>query len=483
MKRIKYITAILCAIIFFACEDDLNFPPQSIISSNSMWKSPGDATGAMHGMFSQLRSALNDNYIHWGDYRSAFFGDALGSQINYQDMYNNTLDAEDSGTNWSGLYRTINDCNLILKHVPEIEFTIQEDKDFILANAYFVRAISYFYIARVWGDAPILLSGFESDKQEDMYPTRSPVSEVLVQVASDIDQAMGLFTDDDAGSRKVGSKAAANMLKADYYLWMAKTQNGGNEALQKANTAVDYVLANSDYELLNNYETVFRNDDNQEIIFAINFELNEYEGGFPADWLVAVQYINDKSLVENPIPVGSHQQWTCFTTGYETFLYEDPNDSRAKVSIDSYDEIGNRLFRWINKYRGDWADGTRFWTSDIKIYRFAEAILFKAEIENALGNQSAAVAELNKIAKRAYGQDGYYAGTYSKEELDEIILDERLKEFSAEGKSWWDLIRFGVVFDRVITLNGRENEPNILLWPVNNSSINTNPNITQTPGY
>ena len=66
MRRIKYIVAIFFAVMLFACEDDLNFPPKSVISSNSMWVSPGDAMGAMYGMFSQFRSAVNDDYIHWG---------------------------------------------------------------------------------------------------------------------------------------------------------------------------------------------------------------------------------------------------------------------------------------------------------------------------------------------------------------------------------------------------------------------------------
>ncbi|MCK4678958.1 MAG: RagB/SusD family nutrient uptake outer membrane protein [Bacteroidales bacterium] len=483
MKKIKLISAISCVILLFACEDNLNFPPQSVVSSNSMWKIPGDAQGAMFGMLSQFRSAMSKDYIRWGDYRSGFFGDGIHSQIAYQDLFNNVVDDTERGSDWKALYTAINDCNLIIKYVPEIEFTIQEDKDFILANAYFIRALTYFYITRIWGDVPLLLSGFESDKQENLYPTRTPVSEILAQVASDIDQAVSLFPDDDAGSRKTGSKAAANMLKADYYLWMAKMQGGGNDAFQKANTAVDYVLANTGYELLGNYETVFRNDDNNEIIFALDFEINEYEGGFSTDWLVAVQWINDKSLVENTIATGSHAQWVCFTPAYEAFLYEDSLDTRAKVSIDTYDEVGNRLFRWINKYRGDWVNETRFFTSDIKIYRLAEAILFKAEIENELGNQASSLVEVNKIAKRAYGQDDYYAGTYTKEELDAIILDERLKEFSAEGKSWWDMIRFGVVFNRVVSLIGRESEPGILLWPVHVNAINTNPNITQTNGY
>lgn len=483
MKILKSITAAALSLLLLSCEGDLNVEPESIVSKQNMWKSSEDATGAMYGMFSQLRAALDDEYIYWGDYRSGFFGDALGSEAANQDLFGNTLDAEDRGTNWQGLYTTINDCNLILKYVPDIAFSDEGNKNFILANAHFARALCYFYIARIWGDAPLVLSGFESDSQEDLYPSRAPASDLFEQAGSDISKALELFPDDGAGSRKTGSKAAANMLKADYYLWMAKTRDGGEAALQQAKTAVDQVLGNSDYALSDNYEEVFRNDDNQEIIYAINFAVNEFEGGFPADYLVAVQYVNDKSLVENPIKVGSHQQWVYFTPEFESFLKETPGDSRAGVSIDSYNEEGNQLFRWINKYLGEWSSGTRFWTSDIKVYRLAEAILFKAEIENALGNQAPALAELNKIARRAYGQDNYYSGSYSQEELDEIILNERLKEFSAEGKSWWDLVRFGDIFERVGSLQGRQGEENVLLWPVNSNSLNSNPNIEQTPGY
>lgn len=109
--------------------------------------------------------------------------------------------------------------------------------------------------------------------------------------------------------------------------------------------------------------------------------------------------------------------------------------------------------------------------------------MFKAEIEIAHNNNSEALKYINQVAKRAYGKDNYYAGSYTRQEIENILLDERLKELASEGKSWFDLIRLGQVFNRVKSLHGRENELNILLWPVNNASINTNPAITQTPGY
>jgi len=119
------------------------------------------------------------------------------------------------------------------------------------------------------------------------------------------------------------------------------------------------------------------------------------------------------------------------------------------------------------------------------VYRLAEAILFKAEILNAQGSTAEAVSYLNQIAERAYGISDYYSTALSQAELDDAILDERLIEFGVEGKSWFDMIRFGKAFERISSLTGRENEyqGNILLFPIDPESITTNPSITQTPGF
>src|SRR5699024_379409 len=114
MKRIIQYFPVLIMIFIASCGNDLNIKPQSIITSNSVWETQGDAESAMYGMFSQLRSSLNTNYIYWGDYRSGFFGSGEVSAGSHFDLYNNTIDRDDPGTNWSGLYTTINDCNLIL---------------------------------------------------------------------------------------------------------------------------------------------------------------------------------------------------------------------------------------------------------------------------------------------------------------------------------------------------------------------------------
>jgi starch-binding outer membrane protein, SusD/RagB family len=139
---------------------------------------------------------------------------------------------------------------------------------------------------------------------------------------------------------------------------------------------------------------------------------------------------------------------------------------------------------WINKYIGEVFAGTRVSSSDLIIYRFADAVLMKAEIENALGNTPEALVYLNKIAKRAYGVDNYYAGL-TPSQVDDAILNQRILEFVLEGKSWFDIRRFGKAFDMIPTLAGREaeNNGNILLFPVAQDVINRNRSIIQTEGY
>src|SRR5690606_28529411 len=272
------------------------------------------------------------------------------------------------------------------------------------------------------------------------------------------------------------------LLQADYYLWMNKVNKAGEQALNKAKSAIDQVVASNKHSLLPEFASVFSNELNPEIIFCWRMVTDEATGGYPSDYLVPLQYIST-SLVENPIKVGSHQQWVFLTQQYKDLLSAESKDQRTKVSFETFFDQGkNDTFQWVNKYAGSWENGTRIFDADLVVYRYADALLLGAEIENALGNSTQALAYLNSIAKRAYGVENKYIAS-TKQGIDQAILLERKREFVAEGKLWWDFIRMGVVFDEVESLKNQKNKPNILLWPIHDSSINTNPNIKQTEGY
>jgi hypothetical protein len=481
-KKLLYIA--LMVITMTSCLDDLNVEQKSAINSESMWQTESDLKAAMYGSFYSFRNAFKTNLTYWGDFRSGVIGAGLGSFTATAYVNNQLTSSEGKGTSWASLYTCINDCNMIIKYADKVKYTSEDTHNQIKADAFFLRAYCYYTIVRVWGDAPLMLTGVESDK-DDIKPARSSADLLYTQIAADIDSAEARMPA-SVTTRTTGSWAAVKMLKTDYWLWVYKTRNGGTDALTKAGNAVDGVLSNPNYSLLASYADVFSTSkkNNAEIIFTIHMEKTESEGGYPADYLIPTSKYTDADSyrTSNTVKTGSQDQWYSFSSTFQQLLYENANDQRSSVSFMSFTIPETKhTYTWINKFPGEWISNTRYFTSDIPIYRYAEALLFKAEIENARGGD--AITPLNKIAKRAYGTDDYYTSLTDKKDIDDAILNERLKEFAGEGKSWWDYIRMGYAFTKITSLIGRQNETNILLWPISSSCFENNPNIRQTVGY
>lgn len=468
-------------MLLSACNGDLDIINNSAVSSNSMWQEEGDATAAMYGLYNKFRSSFSEGYMYWGEYRTGLWGDGLTGQTSRDQVYQNQIPTNHTFADWTNLYTTINNANLILKHAQNIHFKTEESKNEVLANAYFVRAFCYYWIGRIWGDAPLLLDGFESDNQEGLFPTRNSADDIFKQVGEDINKALTLIPQNI--NKNIASKASISMLKADYDLWMYKVRKGGDSYLRDAADKINYVLSDSSYALESNYADVFNDNSGKEIIFEWSYIQDEFTSGSTNDYLVPSQYVSNE-YINNPVQTGSHQQWCFYTREYKTFLTSIPTDQRIKESFETfYDSSKNQTFQWINKFKGHWVNNTRVFDSDVIVYRYADAILMDAEIKLAENNITGAIEALNKIAKRAYGQDNYYATTISAAEVKDAIITERKKEFCAEGKLWWDFIRLDVAFSENSYLRGRENEKNVLLWPISQNSINKNPTLKQTIGY
>ena len=492
MKRITIaITFFLLLIVFSSCNEDalLNVQPESLITTASAWETEGMARSNMNGLMNQFRSPFNgDSFLHWFEHRSGHFqfgtsGGGAGT-ANWVHLFNNTLIAGTSpGTNWMSLYSTINAANLAIKYIPGIEFRNQNEKDRLLAQAYFIRAYTFYALVRIYGDVPVATQPFESVEGE-LFLSRKPVADVFAQIRLDIDQALSFMPDDSHQNRIRPSMAAVQMLKTDVHLWTAKRLGGGDADLAIAEQAVSQVLQNSNYRLLDDYKRVFRNGQNDEIIFAIYFAIGEQSNQYGNEMVHSTTTVLPP-FRNNPVPVASNAQRNAFSDHFvDTYLKKDPADTRLETNFGEFMMVGRRLV-WINKFIGELQAGERWFNDDTPIYRYAEAILFMSEVLNARGRTVEAVGYLNMIAERAYGQSDYYSTTLTQAQVDDAILDERLIEFAAEGKSWMDYIRFGKAFERIPSLIGKEGdkEGNVLLFPIAPSTLMRNPNLEQTPGY
>lgn len=476
----KKIIISICLLAFSYSCSDLDLVPISSLATGSMWRTPDDARSAKYAMYERFRNAYTGNYAWYTEIRTGQYRVGKSFYERYRPTLQNILTPATNGSDWGAFYDLVNNCNLILKYVPTIEFIDVNQKNQIIAEAHFMRALTYFWMVRIWGEIPVITMPFESDDQEGLYPSRESVSEVFQLIKNDLVEAESVYPASASQQPShFANLAAIQMLKTDVYLWLHKVENESN-ALTKAEEGINAVIANTAYELEPVFRDIFRQKANKENIFTIYRDQDEtgpnwLHGTIWRDGDIPIEYHN------NPVPIGGDNTHM-FAAFYWDLLYEDPDDQRSAETIDSFGIPNVITWEFNVKYSGTYTDARR-WDQNIHLYRFAEAILFKAEVENENNNQASAVNYLNQVAERAYGDASYYSSTLSKAEVDDAILKERAKEFFLEGRYWWDLLRFDKVFEKVPNLVGRENELNVLLWPVAFNTINRNDNINQTPGY
>ncbi|GJM29613.1 MAG: hypothetical protein DHS20C17_22480 [Cyclobacteriaceae bacterium] len=485
MKNNYIIITLVLAMFTFSCDDDLNIAPQSVVTVTSFFSSEDDVRSARNGMYVQLRDIMESDQYLYGDERAENTEQTdLGTG---NDVNRNTIDPTTGGTDWGAFYSLLKDVNLLLIKSEDVDFRDQSQKNDILAEAYFIRAWTYFMLVRVWGDAPIILLPIESPDQPDLLPERrDPVSAVYDQIKMDIETSLSLFSSDEITDRSYASKVAANMLKAYVYVTTAKVEGGGATDLGTAQAAINQVVSSTDLALQPTFLDVFRSTQaTSEDIFTLFKSLDEGGGFFASRYNVSDSFwasLSDADKAVIPFITGSVRFYTT-TQVFRDQIVANANgniDVREKVYFLEYSDPSGETRHIMNKYQGETVGTSNQWTDDVKIYRLADAILLKAEIENALGNTAEAIVQLNLIRNRA--GIGDYSGAVDQSDVDEAILNERGVELAFEGKRWFDLVRFGKAYELVPSLIGRESEQPIL-WPVSLGTISLNPNLEQTPGY
>ena len=134
------------------------------------------------------------------------------------------------------------------------------------------------------------------------------------------------------------------------------------------------------------------------------------------------------------------------------------------------------------KYIGSPGQGTqRNFDSNILIYRVGGMKLMYAEALNELGRTPEAIIQLDNVRNRA-GLPGTVAVT--QVEVRQAILDENLVELPLEGSRWFTLVRSGRISQEVPNiLTNVFNESSKLLWPISETSLRQNENLTQNGAY
>jgi hypothetical protein len=130
------------------------------------------------------------------------------------------------------------------------------------------------------------------------------------------------------------------------------------------------------------------------------------------------------------------------------------------------------------------------------LIRYADVLLMLAECYNEQNKQDDAVDLINEVRARV-GMPGINSGpawlaATTKDQVFERIKHERAVELAAEGHRFGDFKRWGLLE----TLNGKAEKgftgktyytkvvrERDYLWPIPQTEIDQNPNLTQNPGW
>src|SRR5690606_10440653 len=191
MKAIqKFPFYLLIAIILGSCSDLLNVEPTSVITTDSFWKSENDAQGAAIGMYINLRDLATNNLYYFGEARADVVTLGTVGEGGWSKYYYNNLHPADAGPSWQSCYTLVNSANLIIKYVPTIDFASEDRKRRILAEAYTMRAFTYFLMARTWGDLPLRSEPTETNDAGFTQIEPIPVAVVLIPLTSGFEHVL-----------------------------------------------------------------------------------------------------------------------------------------------------------------------------------------------------------------------------------------------------------------------------------------------------
>lgn len=480
MKRIKILMLIACCALVHSCSL-LDVEPVSTITSQSFWKSPGDAKAYLTGIYNRVRN-LNNTSLYGEDRGDAFKAGEIGPTTN---AWAQAL-LESNGPSYREAYNIIHHTNLLFYKIEGLGFTNEADKNRIKAETYFLRAYTYFLILRVWGDAPIVLEPVLSDEVE--LKARSSKNDVMTMILSDIEQALGLFPEEGYVNKNYASKPAAYALKAEALLWKAKVLKGGNVDLEEAIKAIDAV-GRSGVALVPEYARVFDNTNkkNVEVVFSFYFE--RYETG---NLSVATNTTSRTDNLSGAVnlgdaatsPLQSRHVYAPSDKVRQVYLKYSADKRYPVAMIDLIDKDGRLILTQTNKFRGKAYADDRYFDDDLIAYRWGDLLLLRAEAYAALNKVPEALADLNEVRNRAGLGD--YDGAKDKSIVEKELCDERLRELFLEQKRWFDLVRFHSggaidIYAEVPNLNGKKDYP--LYSPINYNDMILNDKLVQTDGY
>ncbi|GEC72572.1 membrane protein [Flavobacterium flevense] len=442
--------------------------PISNANEVEFYKSQEDIQTALWSAYNSLYTLYGPESLpsFYGELMSdnAYSDNAAGRIQDYEsfELHTMAIDNELVFNFWNNYYKAIYIVNNIIVSAEKLDFS---NRDALIGEAKFLRALYYFDMVRAWGDVPLVTTPLSVANAYSQ--GRTPKDQVYAQIIADLDFAAAKLPV-KTSQRFVGaaSQEAANTLLGKVYLTMGN-KTKASEALLKVYgkfTLVPYA------DLWN-----LTKKNGASSIFEI-----QYKGGVSSPYsLYWAMFTPVDNRVVTAWGGGFNQITEDLWNAYE------PTDPRKAISIQNGYTTANNSYVDV-KFPIKWKDAAapvaglrEASNNNFMILRYADVLLMLTEATSD-------PKYLNEVRTRVglplYGAVGYPA-QYNTVEL--ALEHERQVEFASEFHRWFDLIRTGRAIQVIknssknITITEEE-----LVLPIPFLVINQNPDVmTQNEAY
>ena len=490
---------------------DLTETPRSALTPANAFRTRDDIMAGLTSVYASLRGAPENGYFNLNEITSNEIivptrGQDWYDNGKWLEMYrqtwtpNSASALDDINGTWNDLFGGISRANLVLN---AIESAQTPGQDTVVAELRTLRAFYYYLAMDLFGGVPIV----EDTKVEPR--ARNTREEVFRFVETELNAARATLPAKwDAANYGRMTKGAADAILANLYLnaqvYLGQvTATGltrGTARWQDAITAADRILNSGVYQLASTYQSNFAldNESSPENIFVIVHVAQPDLG-----MTFSMRTLHYNQLVAGDTP------WNGFAAVAETYNAYDAADARRNVwlvgpqrSFNTGQPVTDRAgvplsftVDIANPEQANEAEGPRLnkypplpgapagsaQPNDFAFFRLGEIYLLKAEAMNELGQTSQALALVNQLRARAFNPPRPLSTSLSQAQAREAILNERLFELAIEGKRRTDLIRAGTY---TAARRFKQAQPGYkILFPIPQTQLQTNPLLTQNPGY
>lgn len=459
-----------------SCHDLLEKDPTDSYSETVAWSSESSLDMYVTYLYKPLNGlsnfsslSLTDGYTDLVKYGNGV--PQTWSAHNKILLQQNTITSDNTPMSSWGLYTDIFRENVFLRDAGIYGNKFSEDfLNIRIAEIRFIRAVNYARMIRIFGGVILRdeTNGVDSEGQKDK--ARATEAESWDFVLKDLEFAARHLP------KEWDSKWDGRLTKGAAYAYMCRTALFAKR-WDVAITAADEIKKLNKYDLMDNYEDVFKVAGNKEIIFSIAYKIPDmphyFDRYFAPDGKQGIRRaVPTSELVDSyDMADGTPFSWSGSMANdpyvgreprfYASIIYNGATWKEKKIYTYVDAENGFAAYRdnmnpgekqtvtgyFIRKYlqenNADFDDkgSDQFWIE----MRYAEVLLNLAEAlaeQDYSKNQDDALEALNEVRERVNLPKRTTEEAPDKDSFMKLLRKERICELAFEGFRYWDLRRW-----------------------------------------